>query len=96
MDIRELQKEIDQVSIMLYQNKEQEALEGVAGLFGKLKEITDALLHVRDGSEEEMQAFIIGMYQSLKAAYEHKDMLAMADCLQEYALTAAELYQIKC
>lgn len=96
MDTRELQKEIDQVSILLYQNKEQEALEGVAGLFGKLKEITDALLHVRDGSEEQIQAFIIEMYRSLRAAYEYKDMLAMADCLQEYALMAAEIYQIKC
>lgn len=37
--------------------------------------------------------YVSAMYQTLYAAYERKDMLGIADCLQEYAMLATELYR---
>lgn len=93
MDIDALQGEIDEISVMLYQNQEQKAFEQVGGLFGKLKAVTDALLGIKNGNEQEMAFYISTMYHSLYAAYQQKDMLGMADCLQEYAMLTTELYR---
>lgn len=96
MEVTALQKEIDEISIMMYQNREQEALKQFGEFSQKLNKVTDALLDMQKGSAEEMYSFIIRMYQTLNQAYQHKDMLGMADCLQEYATLAVELYKSGC
>lgn len=93
MDIAALQSEIDEVSVILYQNREQEALRAAGELFGKLKIITDALICGKAGENQEIVLYVSAMYQTLYAAYERKDMLGIADCLQEYAMLATELYR---
>lgn len=95
MDIAELQKEIDDVSIAFYQNREQEGLEKAGALLPKLKIVTDALLEIRDGDEQQILLYISMMYQNFNLAYGKKDMLGMADCLQEYAASVVELYRLK-
>ena len=54
MDIAALQSEIDEVSVILYQNREQEALRAAGELFGKLKIITDALISGKAGENQEI------------------------------------------
>ena len=95
MDIAELQEEIDDVSIAFYQNREQEGLEKVGALLSKLKIVTDALLEIRDEDEQQILLYISMMYQNFNRAYGQKDMLGMADCLQEYATSVVELYRLK-
>ncbi len=95
MDIAELQEEIDDVSIAFYQNREQEGLEKVGALLPKLKIVTDALLEIRDEDEQQILLYISMMYQNFNRAYGQKDMLGMADCLQEYATSVVELYRLK-
>ena len=95
MDMAVLEKEIESVSIAFYQNREQEGLEKVGALLPKLKIVTDALLEVRDEDEQQILFFISMMYQNFNRAYEQKDMLGMADCLQEYAAPIAALYRLK-
>ena len=96
MDIKALQEEIDAVSVLLYQNQEQEALLQMTRLFAKLKTVTDALQGVYDSDRQQIVSFVATMYQVLYEAYQHKDMLGMADGLQEYAVLATELYKVKC
>ena len=96
MEVVTLQEEIDEISVMMYQNREQEALKQFGVLSQKLKKVTDALLDVQEGDKGEISSFIICMYQTLNQAYQHKDMLGMADCLQEYATLAVELYKSRC
>lgn len=93
MDIDALQGEIDEISIILYQNQEQKAFELVGQLFGKLKTVTDALLQSENGNEKEISCYISTMYHGLHTAYQQKDVLGMADCLQEYAMLTTELYK---
>lgn len=93
MDIGALQAELDEISIILYQNREEEALLRVGQLFGKLKPVTDALLQLKNINGQEMAFFISAMYRELYAAFQQKDMLGMADCLQEYAMSATEIYK---
>ncbi len=94
MGERTLQEEIDAVSVILYQNREQEALEQIGPLFGKLKAVSDALLQTNE-DREQIEAFVSEMYKVLLEAYRQKDLLGMADCLQEKVTLAVELYQIK-
>lgn len=95
MNIAELQEEIDDVSIAFYQNREEEGLEKVGALLPKLKIVTDALLEIRDEDEQQILLYISMMYQNFNRAYGQKDMLGMADCLQEYAASVVELYRLK-
>lgn len=95
MDIAALQEEIDQVSIAFYQNREEEGLEQVGLLLPKLKTVTDALSETGDGGDPQILYYIARMYQNFNEAYKQRDMLGMADCLQEYAASVVELYRIK-
>lgn len=96
MEIEILQKQIDEVSVLLYQNREQEAFGKIGELLGGLKKITDALLYMESGNEQEIGLFISNMYQNMNCAYKYKDMLGIADCLQDYAMLATELYKKGC
>ena len=96
MDAAVLQEEIDEISVMMYQNREQEVLEKFGDVSEKLNQLVNALLSTKEGNGQEMDSFIIHMYQTLNQAYRHKDMLGMADCLQKYATLAIELYKMKC
>ena len=96
MEVVTLQEEIDEISMMMYQNREEEVLKRFGDISQKLKRVTDALLDIQGDSEGELLSFIVHMYQTLNRAYQHKDMLGMADCLQEYATLAVELYKSRC
>lgn len=95
MDVTALQEEIDQVSIAFYQNREQEGLEQVRLLLSELKTVTDALSGFGDSDDHQTLHYIAMMYQTFNEAYKQRDMLGMADCLQEYASSVVELYRIK-
>lgn len=95
MDIAILQDEIDQLSILLYQNQEQEAFGRMNEVLQKLRKVTDAILSTEEDGGMQITAYIMAMYRTWQEAYHHKDMLGMADCLQEYATLAAELYRIR-
>lgn len=96
MDIGVLQEEIDNVSILFYQNREQEAFERIGELFEKLKIVTDALLQIEGEDREQILSYVSMMYRILYESYQQKDMLGMADGLQEYAVLATELYKTRC
>lgn len=96
MDIAALQEEIDQISIAFYQNREGEGLEQVRLLLPQLKTVTDALSEPGDDNDPQILYYIARMYQNFNEAYRQRDMLGMADCLQEYAASVVELYGIKC
>ena len=96
MEIEALQKQIDEISVFLYQNREQEAFGKIGELLGNLKKVTDALLCMDSGNEQEIGLFISNMYQSINCAYKYKDVLGMADCLQDYAMLATDLYKKGC
>lgn len=81
---------------MLYQNKEQNALEQIQLLFEKLNSVTTELMKVEDEDTESIVLYVTMMYQNLIDAYKHKDMLGMADCLQAQVSSVIELYRIKC
>lgn len=88
MGERSLTKKIDEISILLYQNKEKEALEEVANILKVLQEQGARVIAAyKDVSEE----FVVGMLRDLLTGYQNKDMLAMADCLQQKASLLAEL-----
>ncbi len=93
MDTTALQEEIDNVSIAFYQNQEKEGLEQVSLLLPKLKTVTEALAKAED--DPQVLYYIAAMYQNFNCAYGQRDMLGMADCLQEYATSVVELYKIK-
>lgn len=95
MDIQKLQDQIDEVSVMLYQNREKEALKQFMPLFQELKTVSNALMETEGKADQQIGLYITNMYQNLNASYKYKDMLGMADCLQEYALLIVELYKVK-
>lgn len=95
MDIRKLQDLIDEVSIMLYQNREKEALEQFVTVFELLKKVSGDLLDMEGTDNQQIAHYISLMYQNLNDSYKYKDMLGIADCLQEYALSVIELYKVK-
>lgn len=93
MDILALQQELDNISIVLYQNKEQEGIELVSRFLGKLQMITDELFQEIMEKDVHISSCIAELYQEMYNGYQHKDMLGMADCLQEYALLVTEIYR---
>ena len=91
----EMQDLIDEVSVMLYQNREKEALDQLGTVLGFLKEVSGDLLDIEGTDNQQIAHYISLMYQNLNDSYKYKDMLGIADCLQEYALSVIELYKAK-
>lgn len=96
MDMIKVQAKIDEISVMLYQNREQQALEQVGIFLGELKYLTDELQQANCADIEQIQIYILQMYQELYDAYANKDMLGMADCLQDKVMLITELYRMNC
>ncbi len=90
MDITAIQEEIDGISILLYQNREQEGIDEVSRFFGKMKELTEELLQ-KNLADHVYIGAMYKIYQELLLSYENRDMLGMADCLQEYALIITDI-----
>ncbi len=95
MNNQKLQDLIDEVSVMLYQNREKEALDQLGTVLGFLKEVSGDLLDIEGTDNQQIAHYISLMYQNLNDSYKYKDMLGIADCLQEYALSVIELYKAK-
>lgn len=89
MNEKELLREIEETSRMLYQNKEHEALKKVA----KLLEIFQNM--ISNQTQELLaigQNFTLVMLRELLEAYQNLDMLGMADCLMEKATLFVQFY----
>ena len=80
-------EKIDTISMMLYQNKEQEAMQEVAALLEIVQKMGQRLLEMR---KDVPEVFIVSTIRELLEAYQRKDMLAMADCLQQKVLLMTE------
>lgn len=76
----ELKAEIERIIPLLYQNKGQAALEEVKALLAFFQEKMRNITTIT----EERKTFIVMSFKILLEAYQSHDMLAMADCLQEY------------
>lgn len=94
MDKDTLVHRIDEVSIMLYQNREQEAVEQVAELLPVLQQAGKDILQRANKTEEEkeLDVFIASVLRELIEGYRNKDMLYLADSLQQKGILLAELY----
>lgn len=94
MDKDTLVHRIDEVSIMLYQNREQEAVEQVAELLPVLQQAGKDILRraYKTEEEKELDVFIASVLRELIEGYRNKDMLYLADSLQQKGILLAELY----
>lgn len=94
MDKDTLVHRIDEVSIMLYQNREQEAVEQVAELLPVLQQAGKDILRraYKPEEEKELDVFIASVLRELIEGYRNKDMLYLADSLQQKGILLAELY----
>jgi hypothetical protein len=80
MNEPELMQYVEETARILYQNKEQEALERTRLILAEIQDM------VKGQTEEQLQAageFSVAMLRELMEAYENNDMLALADCLME-------------
>lgn len=93
MDVLALQEELDEISVVLYQNREQEGIQLVWHLLGEMQTIVDSLLKERIENDLQTYNCISGLFRELYQAFQQKDMLGMADCLQEFALLITEIYK---
>lgn len=89
MGEKELLREIEETSRMLYQNKEHEAMKKVADLLGIFQNM------IKNQTQEQLALggnFALVMLRELLEAYQSLDMLGMADCLKEKAELFAQFY----
>jgi len=93
MEILEFQRQIDDVSIALYQNREKDALEAIPEILQTLNAVIQRLEQTAMGANEQIKSYILLMYKELYEAYTQKDMLGIADCMQEKVLLVLELYK---
>lgn len=94
MGKEKLQEKIEQVGIMLYQNKEQKALESFGRIFPELKRVSDILLALpmEEEERENLERLTVTVFRELLDGYKQKDMLCMADCLMGKASLLVGLY----
>lgn len=83
-----LSKKIDDISVLLYQNQEKEAMEEMPAL---IREIQEMAQRIRKKCQDVPEAFVVSTIRELVESYKMRDMLAMADCLQQKALLMVEL-----
>lgn len=89
MNEKELLKEMEETSRLLYQNKEHEAIKKVAELLGIFQNM------VKNQTEEQLAMggnFALVMLRELLETYQSLDMLGMADCLMEKATLFVQFY----
>lgn len=93
MNNLDLLEQMDQISIALYQNREEESINMIRLFLDTVKKFTEELL--KESSKNAQAGQLVYIFtllrQELCVAYEHYDMLAMADCLQKYASFISEL-----
>ena len=89
MNRTELQQKIKTAYYLLYQNKEQEAVQQVKELLG----IFQNMLQQQTKEQMELSGKIaLIMQQELLENFQNVDMLGMADCLKEKAVLFTEFY----
>ncbi|MBO5522375.1 MAG: hypothetical protein J5986_01670 [Roseburia sp.] len=89
MGEKELLREIEETSHMLYQNKEHEAMKKATGLLGTFQNM------IKNQTQEQLALggnFALVMLRELLEAYQNLDMLGMADCLREKAALFVQFY----
>lgn len=89
MNQTELQQKIKMTYYLLYQNKEQEAIQQVQELLFIFQNM------IQQQTREQMELsgnFALIMQQELLENFQNADMLGMADCLKEKALLFTEFY----
>lgn len=89
MNEKELLREIEETSRMLYQNKEHEALKKVAELLGIFQNM------VSNQTQEQLAVggnFALVMLRELLESYQNLDILGMADCLMEKTILFVQFY----
>lgn len=89
MNEKELLREMEETSRMLYQNKEHEAMKKVTELLGIFQNM------VSNQTQEQLALggnFALVMLRELLEAYQNLDMLGMADCLMEKATLFVQFY----
>ena len=89
MDENVLQKKISETVIMLYQNREQEAMQQVKELLLIFQNM------IQNQTSEQVQAagdFAVLMLRELLENYQNQDMIGMADCLLEKAVLFMQFY----
>lgn len=90
MGLEQMKAKIDQTSILLYQNKEHEAIDEINGLLVAIQEI---LANTRT-LDEQVSLFAINAMREFLEAYQSADMLGMADCLQGKILLWIEMVEM--
>ena len=89
MDENVLQKKISETVIMLYQNREQEAMQQVKELLLIFQNM------IQNQTSEQVQAagnFALLMLRELLESYQNQDMIGMADCLLGKAVLFTQFY----
>lgn len=89
MNKTELQQKIMVACHLLYQNKEQEAVQQVRELLVIFQDM------IQQQTKEQLELsgnFALIMQQELLENFQHMDMLGIADCLQEKAILFIEFY----
>lgn len=90
MELEQMKTKIDQVSILLYQNKEHEAIDEINELLVAIQEIIANTITL----DEQVSLFAINAMRELLEAYQNADMLCMADCLQGKILLWIEMLEM--
>lgn len=84
-----LQQKISETVIMLYQNREQEAMQQVKELLLIFQNM------IQNQTSEQVQTagdFAVLMLRELLENYQNQDMIGMADCLLEKAVLFMQFY----
>lgn len=89
MDENVLQDKISEAVLLLYQNKEQEAIQQVKELIVMFQNMiqNQTIEHM-----EEIGNFAILMQRELLENYQSLDMIGIADCLTEKAVLFMKFY----
>ncbi|MDD6572484.1 MAG: hypothetical protein PUF12_08900 [Thermoflexaceae bacterium] len=89
MSENELQEKISEAALVLYQNKEREAMQQVKELLLIFQSM------IQNQTKEQMETggnFALLMQRELLENYKSLDMIGMADCLMEKATLFTQFY----
>ena len=93
MDENVLQDKISEAVLLLYQNKEQEAMQQVKELIVMFQNMIQNMIQNQTIEHmEEIGNFAILMQRELLENYQSLDMIGIADCLTEKAVLFMKFY----
>lgn len=81
--------QMKETAYLLYQNKEQDGIEGVMRL---LEQFQDLLNQMTEKQMEEVGSFALMMMRELLETFQSQDILGMADCLMEKSVLFVQYY----